>query len=130
MPSTPQKLNAITMFVADLDASKVFYRDGLGWEIAWEDPQSVRFDAGGAFINLLLESESTGLVAPAPVAQPGSGQRFMLSIFVENIDAELTALADRGITPINGPIDRPWGMRTACVADPDGYIWELAQQIG
>lgn len=130
MPSTPQKLNAITMFVADLAASKTFYRDALGWEIAWEDPQSVGFDAGGAFLNLLLESESADLIAPAPAAQPGGGQHFMLSIFVENTDAALSALAERGVTPINGPIDRPWGMRTACITDPDGYVWELAQEIG
>jgi uncharacterized glyoxalase superfamily protein PhnB len=30
---------------------------------------------------------------------------------------------------INGPIDRPWGMRTACFADPDGHVWEIAQQL-
>jgi uncharacterized glyoxalase superfamily protein PhnB len=54
----------------------------------------------------------------------------MFSIFVENTVAELERLASRGIQPINGPIDRPWGMRTACVVDPDGYVWELAQNIG
>ena len=54
----------------------------------------------------------------------------MLSIFVPDTDAALAGLADRGIEPISGPIDRPWGMRTACVLDPDGYVWELAQQIG
>ena len=28
-----------------------------------------------------------------------------------------------------GPIDRPWGVRTAAFADPDGYLWEIAQQL-
>src|SRR5206468_12511116 len=30
---------------------------------------------------------------------------------------------------LNGPIDRPWGMRTAAFADPDGHIWEVAAKI-
>lgn len=129
MSNTPQKLNAITMFVADLARSKAFYEAGLGWSVLWEDPQSVGFDAGGCVINLLVESEASDLIAPAPAATPDPAQRFMLSIFVTNTDDELAALAERGILPINGPIDRPWGMRTACLLDPDGYVWELAQQL-
>jgi uncharacterized glyoxalase superfamily protein PhnB len=34
------------------------------------------------------------------------------------------------VSLLNGPIDRPWGMRTATFADPDGHIWEIAQQLG
>ena len=30
---------------------------------------------------------------------------------------------------LNGPVDRDWGMRTASFADPDGHIWEIAQQL-
>ncbi|MET0609013.1 MAG: VOC family protein, partial [Gaiellaceae bacterium] len=29
-----------------------------------------------------------------------------------------------------GPIDRPWGLRTAAFADPDGHVWEVAAKIG
>ena len=130
MSDTSQKLNAVTLFVADLARTKAFYCDGFGWSIAWEDPHSVGFDAGGCFVNFLIESEAPDLIAPASVAAAGTGQRFMLSIFVPDTDAALTGLAERGIEPISGPIDRPWGMRTACVLDPDGYVWELAQQIG
>ena len=31
---------------------------------------------------------------------------------------------------LNGPVDRPWGLRTACFADPGGHLWELAQELG
>lgn len=31
-----------------------------------------------------------------------------------------------GIDLVNGPIDRPWGIRTALFADPDGHLWEFA----
>jgi uncharacterized glyoxalase superfamily protein PhnB len=36
-------------------------------------------------------------------------------------------LSERGIVLINGPMDRPWGPRTASFADPSGHIWEVAQ---
>ena len=130
MSSSHGNVGAITLFVADLAASKAFYGDGLGWELAWEDSQSVGFNAGNTIINLLLESEAADLITPAPVAPRDGGQRVMFSIFVENVDSALALLADRGIASFNGPIDRPWGMRTACVVDPDGYVWELAQEIG
>ena len=34
--------------------------------------------------------------------------------------------ASRGVELLNGPVDRPWGVRTAAFADPAGHIWELA----
>ena len=36
-------------------------------------------------------------------------------------------LAGRGVKFLNGPMDRPWGIRTACFADPAGHIWEIAK---
>jgi len=32
-----------------------------------------------------------------------------------------------GVTLLNGPVDRPWGRRTAAFADPSGNVWEVAQ---
>ncbi len=32
------------------------------------------------------------------------------------------ALVARGIQLLNGPMDRPWGIRTASFVDPGGYI--------
>jgi lactoylglutathione lyase len=28
---------------------------------------------------------------------------------------------------LNGPMDRPWGVRTASFRDPGGHIWEIAK---
>jgi uncharacterized glyoxalase superfamily protein PhnB len=52
-----------------------------------------------------------------------------LSIFVDDVDAVWADLAGRGVEFVNGPMDREWGMRTACFADPGGHIWELAQEL-
>jgi catechol 2,3-dioxygenase-like lactoylglutathione lyase family enzyme len=40
--------------------------------------------------------------------------------------AELLA---HGVKLLNGPIDRPWGRRTAAFADPAGNTWEVAQPL-
>ena len=44
-------------------------------------------------------------------------------------DADSAELQAHGIALLNGPIDRPWGRRTAAFADPAGNIWEIAQLI-
>ena len=31
-----------------------------------------------------------------------------------------------GVELLNGPMDRPWGIRTASFKDPAGHIWEIA----
>ena len=36
---------------------------------------------------------------------------------------------DKGVVLLNGPMDRPWGIRTASFCDPDGHIWEIAAQL-
>ena len=38
-------------------------------------------------------------------------------------------LGTRGVVLLNGPMNREWGMRTASFTDPDGHIWEIAQQL-
>ncbi|MEJ2752593.1 MAG: VOC family protein, partial [Chloroflexota bacterium] len=54
------------------------------------------------------------------------GARFVFTIGVEDIDAMCAELANRGVALLNGPMDRPWGIRTASSIDPAGYIWEIA----
>jgi len=63
------------------------------------------------------------------VAAPDAGVRVQLAITVYDIDAECAALAAKGVSLVNGPENQPWGMRTACFADPAGHLWELAQPV-
>jgi catechol 2,3-dioxygenase-like lactoylglutathione lyase family enzyme len=90
----------------------------------------VAFDFGGTIVNLLVMSEASSLIAPALVGEPETGARFQLTVWVDDTDAVVEVLAARGVTLLNGPMNRSWGMRTAAFADPDGHIWEVAQTIG
>jgi catechol 2,3-dioxygenase-like lactoylglutathione lyase family enzyme len=124
-----KKVSAISLFVEDLQAAKSFYRDVFDVDVVFEDDTSVcvRFD--GLFANLLLASAAQEQVEPAPVAGRGTGSRFQLSIWVDDVDAVCALLQERGVELLTGPRDREWGMRTATFVDPDGHSWEVAQEI-
>ncbi len=126
-PSWPRGIFAITLFTEDLEATKRFYRDVFGLPVAFEDANSAVFDFGNTLINLLNVTEAMELIGPATVASPDSGSRLQLTIQVEDVDALCAELVARGVKLINGPMDRPWGIRTACFADPGGHIWEIAK---
>jgi uncharacterized glyoxalase superfamily protein PhnB len=84
------------------------------------------FKFGETLVNLLRISEAPSLVAPAAVAEPGAGVRFQFTLDVEDVDSVCERLRERGVELLNGPMDRPWGIRTASFRDPGGHIWEIA----
>jgi uncharacterized glyoxalase superfamily protein PhnB len=81
-------------------------------------------------VNLLAVAAAPDLVEPASVASPDAGQRFVLTVEVDDVDAVCGRLRTRGITPLSGPVDRPWGIRTANFRDPAGHVWEIAHPLG
>jgi lactoylglutathione lyase len=58
-----------------------------------------------------------------------SGASFQLAMFVDDADALCAELAERGVSIVYGPVDRPWGVRTAAFHDPDGYAWAFSANI-
>jgi len=123
----PKGISAITLFVEDLAATKQFYRDVFGLPVHYEDDDSAVFNFGNSLINLLKTTEARELIAPAVVGDPESGSRFQLTIDVDDVDAMCAELTGRGVELLNGPMDRPWGIRTASFRDPGGHIWEIAK---
>jgi uncharacterized glyoxalase superfamily protein PhnB len=53
--------------------------------------------------------------------------RFQLTLGVYDVDATCEELRARGVELLNGPVDRPWGIRTASFRDPAGHVWEIAR---
>ena len=127
MGTWPGGIFAITLFVEDLDAAKQFYREVFGLPVVFEDDNSAVFDFGNTLINLLKTTEALELISPAVVATREAGARLQFTIKVDDVDATCAELASRGVTLLNGPMDRPWGIRTASFRDPGGHIWEIAQ---
>ncbi len=120
-------LATVTLFVEDLEAAKTFYFDVFGLPVVFEDDDSVVFKFGSTLVNLLKADAAHELIEPAAVASREAGSRFLLTIEVDDVDATCAELATRGVELLNGPVDRPWGVRTASFRDPGGHIWEIAK---
>ncbi|MDQ3128592.1 MAG: VOC family protein [Chloroflexota bacterium] len=126
MASWPGPISALTLFVEDLPATRQFYLDVFRLPVHFEDSESVVFKLGATLLNLLSASAAAELVDPEIVARPDAGVRFQLTLGVDDVDAMCTELRTRGVELLNGPIDRPWGVRTATFRDPAGHVWEIA----
>jgi len=120
-------VGAITIFTEDLARSRDFYVEIFGKSVIFEDENSAVFKFGESVINVLAVSAAPELVEPGIVAPAGAGIRAVMSVEVNDVDAVCAELAQRGVALLNGPVNRPWGLRTASFTDPGGHIWEIAQ---
>ncbi|AIQ55782.1 VOC family protein [Paenibacillus borealis] len=123
-----QNISVVTLFVEDLPGTMAFYQEVFGLAEVYADENSAVYNFGNMSINLLHISEAPGLIEPAAVAGRASGSRFQFTIRVDSVDAVCAELQARGVNLLNGPMNRPWGIRTASFADPAGHIWEIAQE--
>ena len=123
------QIEVITLFVEDVEAAKAFYVDVLGTEVIFGDEASAVVKLENLMINLLQVANAPELVEPAKVGGSTGGARALYTIKVDDTDAAYEELTSRGATFLNGPIDRPWGRRTAAFADPAGNVWEIAQEL-
>lgn len=130
MSSAAPSVGALTLFVEDLPAARAFYGDSLGLAEVFQDADSTVFRFANLLVNLLRVEAAAELVSPLPVGGPDASVRAQFTIDVDDVDARCAELTGRGVTLLNGPLDRPWGVRTAAFADPAGHVWELAGPIG
>lgn len=124
--SFPGPVTAITLFVDDVAEARDFYAAVFGLPVHYEDEASAVFDFGNTLINLPHAGEGVDLIGPAPVGRSVAGATTQLTITVDDVDATAALVVSRGAELLNGPQDRPWGIRTACFRDPSGHVWELA----
>ena len=119
---------ALTLFVADPQESKAFYGRVFGAQPIFEDDNSVAVQFDNLVLNFLKRGAAVeNLLGPVPAAEPGAS--FLSTVWVEDADAACAELERRGVTIAHGPLDRPWGLRTASFADPDGYLWEVGAKL-
>jgi len=125
--SWAQTIFAATLFTEDLEKSKKFYGEIFELPLVFEGDTSAVFKIGETLINLLAISSADELVNPAKVASPDDGARLVFTIHVDDVDAMCQKLIAKGVELVNGPMDRPWGIRSASFKDPGGHIWEIAK---
>ena len=127
--SSLKAIETITLFVDDITEAKTFYLGIFEPRVVYEDEFSCVLKFEGMMVNLLQASKAPELVEPASVAPAKSGSKMLITIKVADVDAVCATLQSRGVTLLNGPVDRPWGRRTAAFADPSGHVWEVAREL-
>lgn len=126
-----QRISFVTLAVRDLDASRRFYLDGLGWGADLEVPDDVVMIRAGEHLVLSLwnrEHFEAEIGEPAGTGLPP----FTLSHNVRTeaeVDQILETARAAGAT-VGEAIEREWGGYTGYFADPDGFRWEIATNPG
>ena len=117
----PTAVFAISLFQEDLAAAKDFYGRVFGLPAMYEDANSAVFRFGDTMVNLL---DVTAAPRAGRAGHDRAGERrsrLVLTVQVDDVDAHCDRLQAAGIALLNGPMDRPWGPRTASFQDPGGH---------
>lgn len=124
-----KKVDVINLFAEEFVTTGSFYEEVLGLTKVFENENHAVFKADNVIVSLWDASAAPDLIAPAPLAKPDAGSRVVLAVSVNDVDSACRDLAQLGVVTLNGPVDRPWGVRTASFSDPAGHIWELSQDL-
>jgi uncharacterized protein len=131
-----QRVDLITLGVADLAASRRFYVEGLRWRVVFEVPGEVVFLQvnHGLLLSLFgaeaLETDVTGTSErPAQAGPPPMS----LAQIVKTED-EVRAICERvralGAPILKEPQHADFGGFHCYFADPSGFRWEVATNSG
>jgi hypothetical protein len=128
MSKIPSRLSVVTLGARDIGALRSFYR-GLGWpELPASDDAWSAFLLGGVLFALYPLQELAAEAAPgAPDPAGWSGATLACNVDSrEEVDTAFAAAVAAGAVAVAEPTDRPWGGRSAYIADPEGNRWEIA----
>ncbi len=125
-----QRLSMIPLGVADLQESKQFYEQVVGWNSAHGPEGIAFFDLGGMVLSLYPHAELIKDMNPGETSNPNSAYHgFALAHNArskEEVDAIFSRLKAKGATIIKEPEEAFWGGYSGYFRDPDGHPWEVA----
>jgi uncharacterized protein len=131
--TTGPTITAITLGVRDVEVARRFYVDGLGFRAVLHIPGEISFVqcAPGQVLALWdveqMPSEY-GAVAHGHDAPPISLGHNVTS--PDDVHEVYAAALAAGATSVARPQERVWGGVSACVADPDGFRWDVVFNPG
>lgn len=128
MPSTSRLVNAVpVLFVRDVDAAALFYRDALGFAIDFVHGTPPFYGAvsrDGAVLHLKFVHEP--VLTGGPDGEDGLISSF---IVVEDLQAFHDEFVAAGVTFVQPLTSQPWGWRDFIVADRDGNGLCFAERL-
>ena len=122
------RLNIVTLGVQNLQKSKEFYRNALGWEPAGGSGENIVFYNHDGIVLALYPLDKLAEDAGIPADRSGfSGVTLAINQDSKEAVAEIYNQAlENGATVLVAPRDTFWGGYDAYFADPDGHPWEIA----
>jgi uncharacterized protein len=124
----PSRLSAVTLVTDDVMARRGFY-EALGWRtpLAPRDDYA-RFETAGAALSIWNSAEAREEIA-GPLRRAGyEFPGFTLAVAVERdelVDEAAETARAAGAPIVGEPAYRPFGGRSAYLADPAGIPWEI-----
>jgi catechol 2,3-dioxygenase-like lactoylglutathione lyase family enzyme len=122
------RVDFISLGVRNVQASRDFYVDGLGWPVHREVAGEVLFIQVNHGLVLSLW-DVRQMQAEAGTSPPAGIPCITLSHNVAgpgDVDRVMEEAAEAGADIIAEPVTQPWGGYTGYFADPDGFRWEVA----
>lgn len=124
-----QRISFVSLAVADLERTKSFYVDGLGWTPEFFVPGEVLMIRAGEHLVLSLWAESGFEAEVGPIRRGPGIVPITLAHNVRTeleVDEILVLAASLGADPVAEGEHRDWGGYSGYFADPDGFRWEIA----
>lgn len=126
----PRGYTSVTasLAVADVAGMLDFLRDAFEAETPEAGAEVAEFAAVKLGNAMVFVSE--GLAATGHLPQPDAGAGAVsLHLYVADVAATVDRAVEAGATVISAAQDSWWGERTACLADPFGHRWSVAERI-
>lgn len=122
-----QHLHIITLGVRDLEKSKMFYAETLGWKLSRPQEGIAFFQAGGVVLALFPRGELAKDALVSPEGHGFAGIALAYNARSESeVDEIIRDLKSKGVNIIKEPQKVFWGGYSSYFADPDDYRWEVA----
>jgi uncharacterized protein len=123
-----QRISLITLGVTDLQRAVDFYEQVVGWKAEPSPPGVVFFDLNGLVFALWPHDElakDLGMTAGSVPAYRGYSLAHNVRSEAE-VDAIFARLRNHCATIVKEPHKTFWGGYSGYFSDPDGHMWEIA----
>ncbi len=120
-------VSTILLGVRDMNRTRKFYTEGLGWKVQRDFGVSVFFEQNGGSVVGFYGRD--GLAASVGLSPEGSGFSGITFSYVVRSEARVNEIMEEarkaGARILKPAAALQWGGYGGSFADPDGYIWSI-----